>query len=302
VQVLRTADEHFENLPDYNFEPHYVNVPDERFGPLRMHYIDEGANDAPMILLTPTQGSWVYIYRHMIPMLVDAGFRVLAPDYIGFGRSDKLPKETDYTFQRHINWLKSFLNQLDVRDATGFLYDWGGFFGLRLAAEEPHYFARLVALNTQLPTGDPSNGHAWFRAWRTEMLAKDSFPQGEMVTTGVKTPLAPECVAAYDAPYPDERYKTGPRRFPMILPIELEDPARPANLAAWDALGNWQKPLLTLYSADFMGTAMGPEALQAHVPGATNQAHAGIKNAGFYIIEDAGPDLARRVVKFATII
>jgi len=302
VQVLRTTDEHFENLPDYDFEPHYVNVPDDRFGPLRMHYIDEGAKDAPIVLLTPTQGSWVYIYRHMIPILVDAGLRVLAPDYIGFGRSDKLPKEADYTFQRHINWLKSFLNQLDVRDATGFLYDWGGFFGLRLAAEEPHYFARLVALNTQLPTGDPSSGHAWFRAWRTEMLAKDSFPQGEMGTTGVKTPLTQECVAAYDAPYPDERYKTGPRRFPMILPIELEDPARPANLAAWDALGNWQKPLLTLYSAEFMGTSMGPETLLAHVPGAANQEHAGIENAGFYIIEDASPDLAQRVVEFATII
>jgi haloalkane dehalogenase len=302
VNVLRTPDERFANLPDYDFTPHYINVPDERFGDLRMHYLDEGARAAPIVVLTPTQGSWIYMYRHMIPLLVSSGLRVIAPDYIGFGRSDKLPAETDYSFQRHIDWLKSFFEQLDIRDATGFLYDWGGFLGLRIAAEEPHYFARLVALNTQLPTGDPSSGHAWFRNWREEMLAKPLFPQGDMVASGVYTPLANEVIAAYDAPYPDASYLCGPRRFPMILPIELDDPARPANLAAWDTLAEWQKPFLTLYSADFLGSTMGPEKLQEQVPGSTGQAHAGIKNAGFYIVEDAGPELAQRVSEFSTII
>ena len=301
MSVLRTPESRFENLPDYSFTPNYLEVPDDRYGALRMHYIDEGERDAPVIFLTPSQGCWVYMYRHMIPLLVAAGFRTIAPDYIGFGRSDKLPQESDYSFQRHIDWLKSLLDQLAIQNATAFLFDWGGFLGLRIAAEEPHYFARLVALNTQLPTGDPSSGHAWFRNWRAEMLAMDSFPQGEMVSSGVKSPLAPECVAAYDAPYPDETYKTGPRRFPMILPIELDDPARPANLAAWESLATWEKPCLTLYSHDFIGTSMGPEKLLEHIPGTRNQPHAGIENAGFYIVEDAGPELAQRVADFAGI-
>jgi haloalkane dehalogenase len=299
MQILRTPDEHFKNLPDYNFAPHYLEVPDDRYGALRMHYLDEGDREAPVILLTPSQGSWVYIYRKLIPLLVAAGFRIIAPDYIGFGRSDKLPRSEDYSFQRHIDWLKSCLNQLEVRDATGFLFDWGGFFGLRLAAEEAHYFARLVCLNTHLPTGDPSSGHEWFRNWRAEMLALESFPQGEMVNTGVTTPLTPAEIAAYDAPYPDESFKTGPRRFPMILPIDLDDPARPANLAAWEQLAQWEKPVLTLFSENFLGSSMGPERLIEHIPGAQGQPHAGIPDTSFYIVEDAYKELTRRTVEFA---
>ncbi|MEC9375281.1 MAG: haloalkane dehalogenase [Pseudomonadota bacterium] len=302
MKVLRTAEKHFSGLPDYDFKPNYLSVPDKHYGDLRMHYLDEGEPSAPVVLLTPTQGSWVYMYRHMIPLLVNAGLRVVVPDYIGFGRSDKLPRESDYSFQNHIDWLKSFFNQLEIQNATGFLYDWGGFLGLRIAAEEPHYFAGLVALNTQLPTGGPSEGHTWFRSWRKEMLAKTSFPQGEMVASGVHTKLSAEVIAAYDAPYPEESYKSGPRRFPMILPIELDDPARPANLRAWEKLAQWKKPLLTLYSADFIGTSMGPEQLMAQVPGSIGQDHAGIKNAGFYIVEDAGPELAWRVIDFVAML
>jgi haloalkane dehalogenase len=296
--VLRTPDSCFEHLPDYAFEPHYASVADERYGDLRMHYLDEGSPQAPVVLLTPTQGSWVYIYRKMIPLLVNAGYRVLAPDYIGFGRSDKLPHEDDYSFQRHIDWLRSLLNQLEVRNATGFLFDWGGFFGLRLAAEEPHYFARLICLNTQLPTGDPSPGHAWFRKWRAEMLAMPRFPQGEMVVTGVVSKLPPAVIAAYDAPYPDPGYLSGPRRFPMILPIDPDNPARPANLAAWDKLSRYEKPVLTLYSEAFLGTSTGPERLIEHIPGAKNQPHAGIPNTSFYLVEDAWQELADRTIDF----
>jgi haloalkane dehalogenase len=299
MKALRTPEDRFANLPGYDFKPHYLEVPDDRYGPLRMHYIDEGERDAPVILLTPTQGSWVYIYREMIPLLVAAGFRTVAPDYIGFGRSDKLQKEEDYTFQRHIDWLKSFINQMEIHDATGFLFDWGGFFGLRLAAEEPHYFARLVCLNTQLPTGDPSPGHSWFRNWREEMLALPRFPQGEMVETGVVKTLTPEVIAAYDAPYPDQSYLTGPRRCPVILPIDLDNPARPANLTAWEKLGDYTKPVLTLYAKSFLGTSTGPESIIEHIPGAKGQAHAGIDATSFYIIEDAGDELARRTIDFA---
>jgi haloalkane dehalogenase len=298
VNVLRTPDSRFEGLPDYAFEPNYVSVPDDRYGNLRMHYLDEGDPQSPIILLTPTQGSWVYIYRKMIPLLVNAGFRTIAPDYIGFGRSDKLPREDDYSFQRHIDWLKAFLQQLDVRDATGFLFDWGGFFGLRLAAEEQHYFTRLICLNTQLPTGDPSPGHAWFRNWRKQMLDMPRFPQGEMVATGVVTDLPADVIAAYDAPYPDQSYLSGPRRFPMILPIDPDNPARPANLAAWDNLSHYEKPVLTLFSESFLGTSTGPEKLIAHIPGAKGQPHEGISNTSFYLIEDAWQELADRTIDF----
>jgi haloalkane dehalogenase len=298
VKVLRTPDSCFADLPDYNFDPHYVTVPDDRYGPLRMHYLDEGDRDAPVILLTPTQGSWVYIYRHVIPLLTAAGYRTVAPDYIGFGRSDKLPSETDYSFQRHIDWLKSFLQQTEIRDATGFLFDWGGFFGLRLAAEEPELFARLVCLNTQLPTGDPSPGHQWFRDWRARMLALPRFPQGEMVQSGVVRKLSNAEIAAYDAPYPEAHYLTGPRRFPMILPIDPDNPARPANLAAWEKLGSYTKPVLTLFAASFLGTSTGPENLIEHIPGAAGQPHAGIPDTSFYLIEDAAAELARRSIDF----
>ena len=298
MTVLRTPASCFDSLPGYAFEPHYVDVPDERYGPLRMHYLDEGEADAPVIVLTPTQGSWVYIYRKMIPLLVAGGYRVLAPDYIGFGRSDKLPNETDYSFQRHIDWLKSFMAQLEVHDATGFLFDWGGFFGLRLAAEEPHYFARLICLNTQLPTGEPSAGHAWFRNWREEMLAMERFPQGEMVATGVVKELAADVIQAYDAPYPDPSFLSGPRRFPMILPIDPDNPARPANLAAWEQLRSYTKPVLTLFNDAFLGSSMGPERLIEHIPGAASQPHAGISNTSFYIIEDSWAELASRTLDF----
>jgi len=298
MQALRTPDECFSGLPDYAFAPHYINVPDERYGSLRMHYLDEGERNAPVIMLTPTQGAWVYLYRKLIPLLTAAGFRILAPDYIGFGRSDKLLSEEDYTFQRHIDWLKSFLHQLDVRDSTGFLFDWGGFFGLRLAAEEPERFARLICLNTQLPTGDPSAGHAWFRNWRAQMLAMPRFPQGDMVNSGVVNKLTTAEIAAYDAPYPDMRYLTGPRRFPMILPIDIDNPARDANLLAWEQLGHYPKPVLTLFAASFLGTSTGPEKLIAHIPGAANQAHAGIANTSFYIVEDAWEELGRRSIAF----
>jgi haloalkane dehalogenase len=298
LQALRTPDECFRDLPDYNYTPHYVFVPDARYSALRMHYLDEGDRAAPIVLLTPSQGSWVYMYRKLIPLLTAAGLRILAPDYIGFGRSDKLAAEEDYSFQRHIDWLKSFLQQLDVHDATGFLFDWGGFFGLRLVAEEPQLFARLVCLNTQLPTGDPSAGHAWFRDWRARMLALPRFPQGEMVNSGVVNKLTAAEIAAYDAPYPDTRYLAGPRRFPMILPIDTDNPARPANLAAWEQLGYFHKPVLTLFAASFLGTSTGPEKLIRHIPGAAHQPHAGIDGTSFYIVEDAWEELARRVIAF----
>ena len=295
---LRTPESRFAALPDYPFDPHYVELDDPHFGTLRMHYLDEGPRAGRPVLLLATQGCWSYIYRHMIPLLVAAGFRAIAPDYIGFGRSDKLPDTEDYTFQRHINWNTAFLDALALRDVTGYLFDWGGFFGLRIAAERPEIFARLALSNTSLPHGD-SPGKQWFLQWRAEQFAKPRFPQGDMVNDGTHRELAPEIIAAFDAPYPDERYKTGPRRFPMILPISADDPASPANTRAWEQLASWTRPVLTLFSKDFQGTAMGPERILGHIPGCAGQAHALIENAGFYIVEDQPEELARRLIAFA---
>ena len=299
MQALRTPDERFSNLLDYPFSAHYLHVADERYGELRMHYIDEGPRDAQVIVLYPSQGAWVYMYRHMITVLVAAGYRVIAPDYIGFGRSDKLRQEEDYEFNRHIEWNTSFLQQLNISNAIGFMFDWGGFFGLRIAAENPEIFSKLVLLNTQLPTGEASAGHAWFIKWREVQLSLPVFPQGEMVQEGTVKTLPAETVAAYDAPYPDQSYRTGPRRFPMILPISHDSPARPANLAAWDALANWNKPVLTLFSKQFEGSAMGPGELIKHIPGCKGQAHALIDKASFYIVEDQSLTLCGHLLTFA---
>jgi len=298
MNIIRTPDERFENLPGYNFDPHYLELADAQFGSLRMHYVDEGPQDGNAIVLLHGQGCWAFIYRKIIPILAAEGYRVIAPDYIGFGRSDKLPDTDDYSFEKHVNWLTSFLTGMDLTGITAFMFDWGGFFGLRIAAEHPSIFDRIILSNTQLPKGR-SEGAAWFLQWRTEQFALPQFPQGEMVNEGVHRKLSSEIIAAFDAPYIDETYKTGPRRFPMILPITDEDPAVPANQAAWDRLADWTKPVLTLYSASFKGTAMGPEKILSHIPGTRGQDHALLEDAGFYIVEDQPQELARHILGFA---
>jgi haloalkane dehalogenase len=299
IVALRTLDERFRNLPGFPFAPHYLDVPDPRYGHLRMHYLDEGPHGAPVILMMHGQGTWSYAYRHFLPVLCAAGFRVIAPDYIGFGRSDKLLDPEHYSFQSHLDWLAAFLDRLALREVTAYLFDWGGFFGLRLAAERPELFGRIALSNTMLPMGTGGSGREWFLKWREQQFALPRFPQGEMVDAGVARKLDPEVVIAYDAPYPDEHYKTGPRRFPMILPIWPEDPACVANRAAWEKLATWTKPVLTLYSAGLAGGSMGPEQIHSHIPGAQGQPHALLDPAGFYIIEDRAAELARRIAAFA---
>ena len=298
MTVIRTPDACFENLPNYDFKPHYLEVPDEKFGRLRMHYLDEGPADGQIILLMHGQGCWSYIFRYMIPVLVGGGYRIIAPDYIGFGRSDKLPSTEDYSFQKHIDWLTAFFRGMQLEGITAYLFDWGGFFGMRIAAEHPEIFGRIALSNTQLPTGD-SPGRDWFINWRAEQFALPEFPQGEMVNSGVKNKLSAETIAAFDAPYIDETFKTGPRRFPMILPISPDDPAAPANQIAWAKLASWEKPVLTLYSSDFTGSSMGPDKILNQIPGTRGQNHALLDNAGFYIVEDKATELAERLLEFA---
>lgn len=298
MNILRTPDERFSDLPDYAFVPHYAELPDAEFRQLRMHYVDEGPRDGDVVLCLHGQGCWSYIFRKMIPVLVGAGLRVIAPDFIGFGRSDKLPHTRDYTFQKHVDWLTAFLRHMKLRDINAYLFDWGGFFGLRIAAEHPDIFRTITLSHTNLPHGD-SPGRGWFINWRAKQFALPKFPQGEMVNEGVHHKLDQAIINAFDAPYPDETYKTGPRRFPMILPISADDPASPPNTAAWEKLAEWRKPVLTLFSADFKGTAMGPERLLEHIPGCAGQNHCLLEGAGFYIVEDQPVELGRRVAELA---
>ena len=297
--MRRTPDERFRGLPGYDFTPHYVDVDDTEGGTLRVHYVDEGPPDGPVVLLLHGEPSWSYLYRHMIPVLTAAGLRAVAPDLVGFGRSDKPAARTDYTYQRHVDWTGAAVRGVGLTGITLVGQDWGGLIGLRLVAEDPERFARVVAANTFLPTGDRSPGEA-FLAWRSYSQEVDRFPAGRIVNGGCTTDLAPEVVAAYDAPFPDETYKEGARQFPLLVPASPDDPAAPANRAAWAALGRFERPFLTAFSDADPVTRGGDVPLQQHVPGAAGQPHTTIAGAGHFLQEDRGPELAEIVVRFVS--
>jgi haloalkane dehalogenase len=291
MELLRTPDERFRDLPGYPFEPHYVDV-----GGVRMHCVDEGAG--PPVLLLHGEPSWSYLYRKMIPLIAGAGLRAVAPDLVGFGRSDKPAARDDYTYQRHMDWLTAFVVALDLRDITLMCQDWGGLLGLRLAAEQPGRFARIVAANTGLPTGDHTTPDAFF-VWQQFSQAVPELPVGGIVRNGCRVALAPEVVAAYDAPFPEERYKAGARQFPLLVPTRPDDPASAANRAAWEVLKRWDKPFLTAFSDQDPITRGGERVLQKLIPGAAGRAHPTIAGGGHFLQEDCGEALARVVIRFA---
>jgi haloalkane dehalogenase len=292
MEALRTPDDRFAALPGYSFAPHYLDA-----GGLRVHYLDEGPRDAAPLLLLHGEPSWSYLYRKMIPILVSAGHRVVAPDLVGFGRSDKPAARADYTYQRHVDWMRAVLTGLDLRGATLVCQDWGGLIGLRLVAEHPERFARVVAANTFLPTGDRDPGPA-FLAWRKFSQEVPEFPVGRIVRGGCVTELLPEVVAAYDAPFPEERYKAGARQFPLLVPASPDDPAAEPNRAAWRVLEGWEKPFLTAFSDSDPITAGADRALQERIPGARGLPHTTIAGGGHFLQEDRGEELARVVVDF----
>ena len=297
MEFLRTPDERFANLPGYPFAPHYVQVDDTEGGTLRMHYVDEGPADAPVVLMLHGEPSWSYLYRTMIPVITAAGFRAIAPDLIGFGKSDKPSKRTDYTYQRHVDWVRSFLQQLDLKDITLVCQDWGGLIGLRLVGEHPEKFARVVAANTMLPTGDHHPGEAFLK-WQAFSQKTPVFGVGFIVMGGCATPMAPEVIAAYDAPFPDESYKEGARQFPLLVPVSPDDPAAPANRKAWETLAQFNKPFLCAFSDKDPITARAAPVLQKLIPGAAGQPHTTIENGGHFLQEDQGEKLAQVVVDF----
>jgi haloalkane dehalogenase len=292
MEILRTPDERFLSLPGYTFAPHYAQV-----GELRMHYIDEGPRDAPVVLCMHGEPSWSYLYRKMVPGLVGAGQRVVAPDLVGFGRSDKPVAREDYTFQRHVDWMTGFLDAIALRDITLFCQDWGGLIGLRLVAQDPQRFARVVASNTFLPTGDETPSAA-FLQWRTFSQTVPEFPVGRIVAAACARPVAPEVVAAYDAPFPDERYKAGVRQFPALVPARPDDPASAANRAAWEQLKRFERPFLTAFGDSDPITRGADARLQSLIPGCKNQPHTTIAKGGHFIQEDAGEELAAITAAF----
>jgi len=295
MEALRTPDDRFEDLPGYNFEPHYVDVPDGDGGTLRVHYIDEGPRQAAPVLLMHGEPSWCYLYRKMVPVITAAGYRAIAPDLPGFGRSDKPSKRSDYTYQRHVDWMTAFIEAIDFQNATLVGQDWGGLIGLRLVAEHPDRFARVVAANTFLPTGDMPAGEAFLR-WQKYSQETPIFHVGGIIRGGCKTELSPEVIEAYNAPFPADSYKEGARQFPLLVPTSPVDPSSEPNRAAWKVLGAWEKPFLCAFSDEDPVTRGGDRAFQSMVPGTKGQPHTTIKGGGHFLQEDKGEELARVIV------
>lgn len=297
MKFLRTPDERFANLPGYTFAPHYLMVDDTEGGELRMHYVDEGPRDGAVVLLLHGEPSWSYLYRKMIPVLTAAGYRAIAPDLIGFGKSDKPADRKDYSYQRHVDWVRSALQQLSLQNITLVCQDWGGLIGLRLVGEHPELFARVVAANTMLPTGDFHPGEAFLK-WQEFSQTTPVFNTGKIIAGGCATALAPEVVAAYDAPFPDESYKEGARQFPTLVPVTPDDPATAANRAAWEVLYKFEKPFLTAFSDKDPITGAAAPVLRKLIPGCNGQPHTTIENGGHFLQEDQGEKLAQVVVDF----
>jgi haloalkane dehalogenase len=298
MDILRTPDERFTDLPDFDFEPHYVEVSDGEGGTLRIHHLDEGSTDAPPVLLLHGEPTWSFLYRHVIPPLVDAGHRVVVPDLVGFGRSDKPTQATDHTYARHVEWMRlALFERLGLRDITFFGQDWGGLIGLRLVAAEPDRYARVVIGNTGLPTGLGPASEA-FLAWQRFSQETDDFPVGRIIAGGCTTALSPEIIAAYDAPFPDDRHKAAARIFPSLVPTSGDDPASADNQAAWKVLEQFDRPFLLAFSDSDPITAGGDAPFRAKVPGAQGRAHVTIEGGGHFLQEDRGPELARVIADF----
>ena len=333
TNALRTPDDRFENLDGFPYLPNYAYVRDPHGRELRLHYVDAGPPTAAPILCLHGQPTWSYLYRKMIPLFVEAGHRVIAPDFIGFGRSDKPAERSDYTYARHVDWLKAFLDTLDLRDITLVCQDWGGLIGLRAATEQPHRFARIVAANTGLPDAegvadaDAKRISDAMRSYYAGLPIHQSAAEMGMAMRGdrsgmgflhwvkfcAETPtlrvsdvvrvssggtLGEQQAAAYDAPFPSDDYMAGARQFPSLVPIMPDNPAIAANRAAWQVLEQWQKPFLTAFSDGDPVTAGRHVRFQETVPGAKAQKHETIVGAGHFLQEEKPNELANAVLRF----
>ena len=296
MDVLRTPDERFADLADFPFAPHYADVRAADGTALRMHYLDEGPRDAAPVLLLHGEPSWCYLYRHIVPLLAAGGHRVLAPDLIGFGRSDKPRDPDDYTYERHVDWLRQFLLGRDLTGITLFGQDWGGLLGLRLVAAMPERFARVVAANTALPEGRGMTEA--FERWLHYSQTVPELPVDRIVHRGTVRGLSDAEQAAYRAPFPDESFKAGARRFPALVPITPEHPSVAENIAAWQVLEHFEKPFLTAFSDGDPITRGGERAFQRRIPGARGRRHVTIAGAAHFLQEDKPEEIAALLARF----
>ena len=297
MKILRTDDARFGHLPDYAFAPHYVEIPSGEGEMLRVHYLDEGAPDAQTILCMHGEPSWCFLYRKMIPVFVKAGYRVLAPDLVGFGRSDKPTERSDYSYARHVQWMSDWMDKLGAEGLTLIGQDWGGLIGLRLLAARPERFTRAVVANTGLPTGGGQASEA-FLQWVEFSQNVPEFPTGDIVKMGTVAGFSDDVKAAYDAPFPDENYKAGARAFPPLVPIADGQAGVEENKKAWKVLQKFEKPFLTAFSDGDPVTKGGEVPFREQVPGAKGQPHTTIKDAGHFLQEDKGEALAKLIVDF----
>jgi haloalkane dehalogenase len=292
VQVLRTPEDRFEGLAGWDHEPRYADV-----GGLRMHYVQAGPHDGQVVLLLHGEPTWSYLYRHMIPPIAAAGHLVLAPDLIGFGRSDKPAELDDHSYSAHVRWVADFLADRGAEGITLVCQDWGGLIGLRLVAERGDLFRRVVAANTGLPTGEQRMTEA-FTSWQRFAQETDQFPVGQIVNGGCTSDLDEAVIAAYDAPFPDETYKAGPRVLPSLVPTTPDTPGAADNRRAWQSLAEWDGLLLTAFSDSDPITRGGERPFRQLLPAAAGQPHTVIEGAGHFLQEDAGEALAAAVNDF----
>jgi len=293
--VLRTPDSRFENLPGYNFEPHYVSIDG-----YRIHYIDEGPADGEVILMLHGEPSWSYLYRKMIPLFVEAGYRAIAPDLIGFGRSDKPVSMDVHTYQFHVDTQRALIEALNLTGVTFVGQDWGGLIGLRVVAENEGRFSRVAIANTGLP--DPQVAQipddSAFMNWKRmnqRMIDAGDIPTGDMISTNVGDPSVK---AAYDAPFPDPSYKAGPLIMPQRVPVTRNDPGAAEGGAAWEVFRRWEKPFLTSFSDGDPITAGNEIRFQEQIPGARSQPHTKIQGAGHFLQEQKGEQWAQLIIEF----
>ena len=298
MDVLRTPDDRFASLTGFDHPVSYADVPDGEGGTLRMAYVDAGPADGPVVLLLHGEPSWSYLYREVVDALVEQGLRAVGPDLVGFGRSDKPAAVADHSYARHVEWVRALvLDVLDRRDVTLVGQDWGGLIGLRLVAEHLDRFAGVVAANTGLPTGDVPMPDIWWQ-FRRAVEKAEHLDVGRLVAAGCAKPMSDEVRAAYDAPYPDESYKAGPRAMPTLVPTSPADPATEANRAAWQTLTHSDLPFLVAFSdGDPITAGMAP-VLMRSMPGAHGLEHPVVEGAGHFLQEDAGTRLGGIVADF----
>ena len=298
MQTLRTPDDRFDDVPDFDYAPNYSEIPDGEGGTLRVAWIYDGPQDADPVLMLHGEPSWSYLYRKMIPILVDAGHRVICPDLVGFGRSDKPTRIEDHTYARHVEWMRALVfDVLDLRNVTLVGQDWGGLIGLRLAAEHPERFARLVVANTGLPNGEQPMAEIWWR-FREAITTAPEINVGWFVQGGCRQQMSDEVRAGYDAPFPSDEYCAGPRAMPGLVPTSPDDPAAAANKAAWAKLSVSPTPMLVAFSDSDPITGPMGAIFQREMRGAQGIDHPVIRGAGHFLQEDAGEELAGHIVEF----